>query len=273
MRFAGRLLSANPAAAALAMVLAATLAGCAPAGPSGQNGTNDGGTAGAGGTVTVFAAASLKATFTELAGEFEASNPGTKVTLSFAGSADLATQVSQGAPADVFASADTRTMARLQDEGLVEGEPRNFASNTLTIVVPPGNPAGITGFSDLARAGVKLVACAGQVPCGASTRTIEQESGITLSPVSEESSVTDVLGKVVSGEADAGLVYVTDARTAGGKVESVPIPEAAAAVNTYPIATMKGARNKQAADAFMDLVLGSEGRTVLGSAGFGTAQP
>lgn len=272
MRSASRFLSAKPAAATAAMVLAATLAGCAPAGQAGQNGTNDGGTPGAGGTVTVFAAASLKAAFTELAGEFEASNPGTKVTLSFAGSADLVTQVSQGAPADVFASADTGNMAKLQDEGLVEGEPRNFASNTLTIVVPPGNPAGITGFGDLARAGVKVVVCAGQVPCGAATRTIEQKSGTMLSPVSEESSVTDVLGKVTSGEADAGLVYVTDARTAGGKVESIPIPEAATAVNTYPIATVKGARNKQAADAFVDLVLGSEGRAVLGSAGFGTPQ-
>jgi molybdate transport system substrate-binding protein len=270
VRSASRFLSATPAAASMAMVLAATLAGCAPAG---QNGTDDGGTPGPGSTVTVFAAASLKAAFTQLAGEFEASNPGTKVTLSFAGSADLVTQISQGAPADVFASADTPNMARLQDEGLVEGEPRNFASNTLTIVVPPGNPAGITGFGDLARAGVKVVVCAGQVPCGAATRTIEQESGTTLNPVSEESSVTDVLGKVTSGEADAGLVYVTDARTAGGKVASIPLPEAATAVNTYPIATVKGARNKQAADAFVHLVLGSQGRAVLGSAGFGTPQP
>lgn len=265
MRPIHRFLPARPGAALAAMLLALTLAGCAPAG----NGNNDGGTSGPGGSVTVFAAASLKAAFTELAAAFEAANPGTKVTLSFAGSSDLATQITQGAPADVFASADTRNMDRLRDEGLVDGEPRIFASNTLTIAVPPGNPAGITGFRDLARPGLKVVACASQVPCGAAARAIEQETGIALSPVSEESSVTDVLGKVTSGEADAGLVYVTDAIGAGSKVEAVRFPEAASAVNRYPISAVKDARNKQAADAFVDLALGSQGQAVLGSAGFG----
>jgi molybdate transport system substrate-binding protein len=258
-----------------ATLLALTLAGCGPtgqAGQAGQNGNNDGATSGAGGTVTVFAAASLKAAFTELAGKFEASHPGTKVSLSFAGSADLVTQITQGAPADVFASADTRNMAKLRDAGLVDGEPRNFATNTLTIAVPPGNPAGVTGFRDLAKPGAKVVVCASQVPCGAAAVTVEQETGTELSPVSEESSVTDVLGKVLSGEADAGLVYVTDARNAGGKVAAIPFPEAAKAVNTYPIATVKGARNKQAADAFLELVLGSEGQSALGKAGFGAPQ-
>ena len=160
-------------------------------------------------------------------------------------------------------------MDKLQGEGLVDGEPGNFATNTLTIVVPPGNPAGITGFSDLAKAGVKVVACASQVPCGAAATAIEQETGTTLSPVSEESSVTDVLGKVTSGEADAGLVYVTDAKTAGAKVEEIPFPEAANAVNTYPIAAVKGARNKPAADAFVEFVLGPEGQAALAAAGFG----
>lgn len=274
----GGLSGARSALAIVAAIVALTLAGCGAASPSGRStqaglpGNDDGGTSGSTGTVTVFAAASLKGAFSELAREFEASHPGTRVDLSFAGSADLVTQISQGAPADVFASADTGNMAKLQDAGLVEGEPRNFATNTLTIAVPPGNPAGITGFRDLARAGTKVVVCGSQVPCGAAARTIEQETGVTLSPVSEESSVTDVLGKVVSGEADAGLVYVTDARNAGGKVDSIPFPESGKAVNTYPIATVKGARNRQAADAFLELVLGSEGQAALGKAGFGAAR-
>jgi molybdate transport system substrate-binding protein len=250
------------------ILLVLALAGCAP--PAG-GGNSDAGSSRSGGTVTVFAAASLQAAFTELAGKFEASHPGVKVTLSFAGSADLATQITQGAPADVFASADTRNMAKLQDAGLADGEPRDFATNTLTIAVPQGNAAGITGFRDLARPGTKVVVCASQVPCGAAALAIEQSTGTVLSPVSEESSVTDVLGKVTSGEADAGLVYVTDAKTAGSKVESIPFPDAAKAVNTYPITIVKGSRNKQAADAFLDLVLGSEGQAVLGNAGFGAA--
>lgn len=251
---------------AISLALAALmLPGCAA---TGQAVNNDGG-ASQRRALTILAAASLKAAFTELAGKFEADNPGTEVTLSFAGSADLATQITQGAPADVFASADTRNMARLQDEGLVDGAPRSFATNTLSIVVPAGNPAGITGFGDLARPGVKVVVCASQVPCGAATKSIEQETGTNLSPVSEESSVTDVLGKVTSGEADAGLVYVTDARSAGAKVEQVPFPEAATAVNTYPIAGVKGAGNKPAADAFLEFVLGADGAATLAAAGFG----
>ncbi len=251
----------------LAFAVAGTLVGCAPAGQAGSNG--DGGS-GHGESVTVFAAASLKAVFTELAGSFEASHPGTKVSLSFAGSSDLATQISQGAPADVFASADTRNMDKLEGQGLLDGDPRKFATNTLTIVVPPGNPAGITGFGDLARPGVKLVACATQVPCGAAANAIGQSTGTTLSPVSEESSVTDVLGKVTSGEADAGLVYVTDARAAGNKAVEVPFPEASVAINTYPIAAVKGSADKQSAEGFVQYVLGAEGQSALAAAGFGT---
>lgn len=257
------------AAAAAGILLVLTLAACAPAGPARQGGTNDAAAASQRQTLTVFAAASLKGAFTDLAGKFEAENPGTRVTLSFAGSADLVTQISQGAPADVFASADARNMAKLTDEGLVDGEPRDFATNTLAIVVPAGNPAVITGFGDLARQDVKVVVCASQVPCGAATKTIEQETGTVLNPVSEESSVTDVLGKVTSGEADAGLVYITDALSAGTRVEQVPFPEAAKAINTYPTATVKGSGNKPAADAFVEFVLGAEGQAVLAAAGFG----
>ena len=249
------------AAAVLAAgIVAAGTAGCgAPAGSGG-----------AGKTLTVFAAASLKAPFTALAGQFEAANPGTTVTLSFAGSSDLATQISQGAPADVFASADTKNMAKLADAGLVEGSPRDFATNVLTIAVPPANPASIASFADLARPGVKVVICAAQVPCGAAAKTLEQETGATLKPVSEESSVTDVLGKVVSGEADAGLVYVTDVKTAGDKVREIPFPESAQAVNTYPIAAVRTGRNKDLAAAFIEAVTGPDGQRLLRGAGFGT---
>lgn len=257
-----------------AVALTAGLAGCAPASQSPLAASSPDGTAsqGAGqlsGTVTVFAAASLKATFTRLADEFEVGNPGTKVTLSFAGSSDLVTQITQGAPADVFASADTKNMAKLSDAKLTDGTATNFATNVLEIAVPPSNPASVASFADLARPGVKVVVCASQVPCGAATDTIEKASGVTLSPVSEESSVTDVLGKVTSGEADAGLVYVTDVKGAGDKVKGIALAEAGKAVNTYPIATVGSSRNKELAAAFIAMVTGTEGRKTLADAGFG----
>ncbi|QDW30986.1 molybdate ABC transporter substrate-binding protein [Arthrobacter sp. KBS0702] len=247
------------AALLLAVALAAGAAGCA---------APDGGS-GAGKTLTVFAAASLKAPFTALAREFEASHPGTRVALSFAGSADLATQLSQGAPADVFASADRKNMAKVADAALVEGAPSDFASNVLTIAVPPANPANIGSFADLARPGTRLVVCAAQVPCGAAAATIAGRAGVALKPVSEESAVTDVLGKVTSGEADAGLVYVTDVKAAGDKVKGIAFPESAYAVNKYPIAGVSASRNKELAAAFVALVTGSEGQKILADAGFG----
>jgi molybdate transport system substrate-binding protein len=256
------------------VVLAAGLTGCATGTPASTGGPSAG-AAGASegpklsGTITVFAAASLKATFTKLAADFEAKNPGTKITLSFAGSSDLVTQISQGAPADVFASADTKNMAKLSDASLVQGSPADFATNVLTIAVPPANPASVGSFADLAKPGVKVVICASQVPCGAATKTVEKETGITLKPVSEESSVTDVLGKVTSGEADAGLVYVTDVKVAGNKVTGVPFAEAAKTVNTYPIAAVRTSKNPDLAAAFIAAVTGPEGRKVLGDAGFG----
>lgn len=221
------------------------------------------------GSITVFAAASLKAPFTQLAQDFESKNPGTKVNLSFAGSSDLATQITQGAPADVFASADTKNMTKVSDAKLVDGTATNFATNLLEIAVPPSNPASISSFADLSKPGVKVVVCAKQVPCGAAAETIEKASGTTLSPVSEESSVSDVLGKVVSQEADAGLVYVTDIKGAGSKVKGIPFPESGKAVNTYPIATVGTSKNKDLARAFIAMVTGSAGQKVLGDAGFG----
>ncbi|MDQ1060316.1 molybdate transport system substrate-binding protein [Arthrobacter globiformis] len=253
-------------------VLAAGLSGCAASNTAASSSTAAG-TSGAqklSGTVTVFAAASLKASFTKIASEFEAANPGTKVTLNFAGSSDLVTQITQGAPADVFASADTKNMAKLSDAKLIDGTASNFATNVLEIAVPQANPASISSFADLAKPGVKVVVCAPQVPCGSATETVEKATGTTLKPVSEESSVTDVLGKVTSGEADAGLVYVTDVRNAGGKVKGITFSESDHAVNTCPIATVGSSKNKELAEAFIAMVTGSEGRKVLSDAGFGT---
>ncbi|MFV8173451.1 molybdate ABC transporter substrate-binding protein [Mycolicibacterium peregrinum] len=230
----------------------------APASPSGAGS----------GSITVFAAASLKSAFTEIGEQFKTDNPGSSVEFSFAGSSDLVTQLTQGADADVFASADTRNMDKAVSADLVEGGPVNFATNTLTIAVAPGNPKGIKTFADLAKPGTTVVVCAPPVPCGGATEKVEKATGVTLSPVSEETSVTDVLGKVTSGQADAGLVYVTDAAGAGDKVSNVAFPEAAQAINTYPIAVLKQSGHADLAHRFVDLVTGEAGQKALAKAGF-----
>lgn len=219
--------------------------------------------------VTVFAAASLKSTFSQLGAQFERVWPGTTVRFNFAGSADLVAQLAQGAPADVFASANTRTMTEAADAGLIAGDPVNFASNTLTIVTPPGNTRAIGSFADLVQPSIQVVICAPQVPCGSATEMLEHLTGVTLSPVSEESSVTDVLGKITSGQADAGLVYLTDAAEAGSAVDAVAFPESARVVNNYPIAVLNEARDPARARRFLEFVAGPEGRAVLTAAGFG----
>lgn len=257
------------AALLVSAALAASLSACASGTTRPSTGSASPGSS-ISGEITVFAAASLKTTFMQLAKDFEVQHPGTKVTLSFAGSSDLVTQITQGAPADIFASADTKNMAKLADADLVEGTATNFATNVLEIAVPPGNPASISSFADLAKPGVKVVTCASQVPCGAATKTVEQAAGTALSPVSEESSVTDVLGKVTSGEADAGLVYVSDVKAAGDKVKGIPFPESDRAINTYPIATVGSSKNKELAAAFIANVTSEAGKKVLMDAGFGT---
>lgn len=220
--------------------------------------------------ITVFAAASLQSTFSELGSQFEKDYPGTKVTFNFAGSADLVAQLKQGAPADVFASADTTNMIAAVDAGLTAGDPVNFASNTLTIVTPPGNSRKIANLADLAKPGTQLVVCAPQVPCGAATQKLEQATGVRLTPVSEESAVTDVLGKITSGQADAGLVYVTDAEEAGSGVETIPVAGSSSAVNTYPIAVLAESANPSPAHKFVELVTDPRGQTALTAAGFGS---
>lgn len=219
-------------------------------------------------TLTVFAAASLQETFTTFGGQFETAHPGTTVRFSFGGSSGLVTQLQGGAPADVFASADTTNMGKATRSGLVRGTPVTFASNTLEIALPPGNPAKISSFADLTQAGIKLVVCAPAVPCGSATSRVETRAGVDLRPVSEESSVTDVLNKVETGEADAGLVYVTDVQRAGDKVQSVPFPESDAAVNGYPIATLTTSKDPGLAGEFVTLVTSGEGQRVLAAAGF-----
>ena len=222
-------------------------------------------------TVTVFAAASMKTTFTELGKTFEASHAGTKVTFNFAGSQTLAEQITQGAQVDAFASANEANMKTVTDAGLNAAEPKIYATNVLEIAVPPDNPAKITSFSDLAKKDVKVVVCAPAVPCGAATEKVEKATGITLSPVSEEQAVTDVLAKVQAGEADAGLVYKTDVLSAGDTVKGVPFPESKEAINKNSIVGLKG---PQAAlgQEFVDLVLSSDGQKVLATAGFGPAE-
>ncbi|MTB86771.1 molybdate ABC transporter substrate-binding protein [Aeromicrobium senzhongii] len=221
-------------------------------------------------TVTVFAAASLAPAFTEIARDFEDRHEGVDVRLSFAGSSALAAQILDGAPADVFAPADEPTMARVQQDSVAELSPVVFATNTLVLVVPAGDPARITSVEDLSDEGVRLVLCAEQVPCGAASRRLLEATGTRVDPVSEEQSVSDVLGKVTAGQADAGLVYRTDALAAGERVRSVEVPGAAAVVNRYPVAALGGPDRSALAAKFVDFVSGDEARTVLTTAGFGT---
>ncbi|EMR00342.1 molybdate ABC transporter substrate-binding protein [Paeniglutamicibacter gangotriensis] len=258
-------LGRSAAALFICAALTVSLASCAA-----ETNTPDTSISGPTGEITVFAAASLNGPFTELAADFEAQHPGTEIKLSFAGSSDLVTQIIAGAPADVFASADERNMTKLADADLVAGTPIDFATNTLQIVVPPANPAEVSSLADLTKPELKVVICAPQVPCGAATKTIEEAARLVLTPVSEESSVTDVLGKVRSGEADAGLVYVTDVLAAGDQVKGIEFPESSAAVNSYPIATVGTSSNQKLADAFIASVTGPEGQKMLSAAGFGT---
>jgi molybdate transport system substrate-binding protein len=220
-------------------------------------------------TLTVFAAASLTATFEDIGAQFEADHPGVTVSFSFAGSSDLAAQIIEGAPADVFASADENNMNKVTAESLIEGEPVLFATNTLMIAVPPDNPAGVDSLDDLAAEGIQVVICAPEVPCGAATVKVEEAAGIDIQPVSEESKVTDVLAKVESGDADAGLVYSTDVQGADGAVLGIAFPESSSAVNNYPIGALVDSAEPELAAEFVDFVTGSAGQAVLKAAGFG----
>jgi molybdate transport system substrate-binding protein len=220
------------------------------------------------GTVTVFAAASLQESFTVLGKRFEQTHPGTKVTFSFGGSDSLAASITGGAPADVFASASPKTMKVVTDAGDASGTPVTFVRNQLEIATLPGNPDKVGSLKDLTNKDLKVVLCAKEVPCGAAAQKALDASGLKLTPVSYEQDVKAALTKVELKEADAAVVYRTDVRAAGDKVEGVEFPESADAVNDYPITLLKGTRHTDTAKAFIALVRSAEGRKVLTGAGF-----
>jgi molybdate transport system substrate-binding protein len=247
------------------LLLVAPLAACGqgdPVGDEGGSGTTEST------TLTVFAAASLAGAFEELGQQFETAHDGVEVEFSFAGSSALVAQIQQGAPADVFASADETNMGKLTAEDLV-AEPRTFATNTLQIAVPSENPAGVQTLQDLTERGLNLVVCAPEVPCGGAAQRVAEIAGLAWEPVSEEQSVTGVLNKVQTGEADAGLVYVTDVAAAGDAVQGITFPEAADVVNAYPIAPIADSDETALAAGFVDLVVGQDGQAVLQDFGFG----
>ncbi|MEU4092563.1 molybdate ABC transporter substrate-binding protein [Streptomyces sp. NPDC026673] len=248
------------------------LSACSSSGDSaGASASSSAGASSAGGlkgTVTVFAAASLKESFTELGKQFEAAHPGTKVTFNFGGSDALAASITSGAPADVFAAASPKTMQIVTDAKDAAGEPATFVRNQLEIAVVPGNPKDVATLKDLTKSGLKVALCAKEVPCGAAAQKALDSAGLKLTPVSYEQDVKSALTKVELKEVDASVVYKTDVKAAGGKVEGVEFPESAGAVNDYPIVLLKDAPNAEAAKAFIALVRSDQGGKVLGEAGF-----
>lgn len=259
--------SARLRVAAVAVTIAAFASACSsgdssPAGSASSSGETPV-------TLTVFAAASLKKGFTEIAADFQKAHPSVTVKTTFDGSSALVTQIKQGATADVIATADEKTMTSLGDSAV---NPRTFTRNVLTIVTAPGNPKGIRSVRDLARQGVTTVLCAPQVPCGDAAAVVERDTGVDIRPASEETSVSGVVTKVTSGQADAGLVYTSDAKAAGSAVTAVNDPAFAAVVNEYPIATVKGSQHTTQAQQFVDLVTGTTGQDVLRRLGFGAGR-
>lgn len=223
-----------------------------------------------GGTVVVFAAASLQESFTTLGEQFETDNPGVKVTVNFGASSTLAQNITQGAPADVFAAASPATMKTVTNAGAASGTPAFFARNQLQIAVPAGNPAKVTALADFAKPQLKIALCARQVPCGAAAEKAFTAAGITPKPDTLEQDVKAALTKVVLGEVDAALVYRTDVLAAGDKVVGVDFAAAAQAINDYPIVMLKNAPNPAKARAFVSFVRSARGQRVLTDAGFAT---
>jgi molybdate transport system substrate-binding protein len=226
-------------------------------------------TPGVAGDITVFAAASLTDAFTEVGEAFTAANPDAKATFSFDASSALVQQITEGAPADVIASADTANMDKLTEAGLNGTEPVIFATNLLTIIVAPGNPEGIAGVADLANSDLITVICAPEVPCGRYADEIFTKAGVTVTPDSLEQNVRGVVTKVTAGEADAGIVYVTDVIAAGDYAAMVEIPADINVLAEYPIATTKDSTNAEAGEAFIDFLTGSDGQVIMAEYGFG----
>jgi molybdate transport system substrate-binding protein len=219
------------------------------------------------GSITVFAAASLKEAFTTIGKQFEAAHPGVKVTFSFGASSTLATQIINGAPADVFASASPKNMQQVVTAGDASS-PVNFAKNVMEVAVPPSNPAHVTSVSDLAKSSVKVALCQPQVPCGATAAKVFKNAKITVKPVTLQPDVKSVLTQVELGNVDAGVVYVTDVHAAGAKVKGVTIPDSVEASTEYPIATISKSGNSALAQAFVGYVLSPAGQSVLTAATF-----
>jgi molybdate transport system substrate-binding protein len=220
------------------------------------------------GSLSVYAAASLTDSFKAIGRAFQAAHPGVTVQFNFAGTPTLVTQVEQGAQADVFASADTTNMDKLKADGFTAGTPQVFAHNQLEIVVAPGNPRGIARLADLAKPGVIFISEAATVPAGKYSLQALARAGVAVTPKSLETDVKSVVSKVELGEADAGIVYTTDVKAAGSKVQGVPIPASDNVVATYPMAAVKGTKSSDLANAFIAFVLSSAGQSTLGSFGF-----
>lgn len=267
-------ISRRAAIAAVSLLSAVCLAACGGSASNSSTGAATGaasaGTSGgagkATGKVTVLAAASLQKAFEEIEKTVEKDNPGLDVTFDFQGSQDLVASLAGGDSADVLATANNSTMKTAADQKLV-GSRTEFATNVLTLIVPKGNPKKITGL-DSSLEGANLVICAPEVPCGEATKKLAQAQGITLKPVSEEQKVTDVRGKVESGEADAGIVYTTDAAAAKDKADKIDIPDGGV-VNHYPIAQTAEPENPAGAQVFIDAVTGKSGQEILAKHGFG----
>lgn len=217
-------------------------------------------------TVTVFAAASLTDAFTELGEAYQRTDPDVEVEFSFASSSDLARQVVEGAPVDVYASADIANMDKVTDAGVAAGTPIVFATNGAGIIVAAGNPLGITGLDDLAERDLVVVICAPEVPCGTYAQEIFERAGVDVTPDSLEENVRGVVTKVTLGEADAGIVYRTDVTAAGDRASGVELPDEIDIVAEYPIVSVSG---DGAADRFVEFVTGPLGQDILASYGFG----
>ena len=248
-------------------VILAALVAVAAAGCSSSSSAPSTSSSSSGGTITVFAAASLMETFTQIGKQFEAAHKGDTVKFSFGPSSGLATEITGGAPADVFASASPATMDVVVKAGDA-ASPQTFAKNFMEVAVPPNNPANVTSVTDLAKSSVKVALCQPQVPCGAVAAEVFKNAAITVKPVTLQADVDSVLTQVELGNVDAGMVYVTNVLSAGSKVKGIAIPASDNASTLYPIATISSSKHKSEAQAFMNYVLSPAGQQVLTAAGF-----